>query len=85
MDIFLTISWLVIIQYQKMAEKIKINLTNGKKKLFRGQGPLKIGKVVRLYNFSNLFVWLSVCFDRYFRVSTYGVPATGLKGGTGRK
>jgi hypothetical protein len=45
--LFLTISCLVIIQYQKMAEKIKINLSNGQKKLFL-KGPLKIGKVVRL-------------------------------------
>jgi hypothetical protein len=32
---FLTISCLVIIQYQKMAEKIQINLSNDQKKVFR--------------------------------------------------
>jgi hypothetical protein len=34
---FLTISCLVIIQYQKMAEKIKINLSNGPKKSYDEQ------------------------------------------------
>jgi hypothetical protein len=48
---FLTISCLVIIQYQKMAEKIKINLSNGPKKVTMSNfcRHLEIGKVVRLY------------------------------------
>jgi hypothetical protein len=47
---FLTISCLVIIQMQNMAEKIKINLSNEQKKCSEDNfiRPLKIGKVVQL-------------------------------------